>query len=473
MMNAESMGRRTALIAVFAVILTAFSPFLALTGEAYAEEGGSDLSIYRYVPKLTVTTEDPANVEYIVWDFGDGTVLDGRWEYYIKQQNDGVALSEEIVSGIESYKALLAENGGSLWVTTHRYADVGTYTVTIAAINALGYVPEGGVAYDGVLSTDETGFDGGMFDDISKDITSPSDLTDSSFKAVAGSWCRINYTVEILGYPTITFDSKDGTPVDSIQVENGSEYGIAVKPEDPTREGFEFDGWYTDPDCSQPFDWSLKVEAPVTLYAGWTPVSAVEYDHIITFMDGDSVIGTQNTRNSVADSVNVVIDKVASKEGYTFLGWSPVKGSVSADYTDGSTVTVPSAGLTLYAVWQQIIPVDTVTVTVDGKEIVMENGKKVSDLDVPSKDGYVFDGWYSDEGLTVKVSDDTVLTDGMTLFSKFTEKEDSIPMEYIACLIGIILLFVGFRYNPVIAVIGAIIALVAGLDIADIMEVFR
>lgn len=390
--------RRTAFVAVFAVLLAAFVPFLALSGGADADGSGSDLSIYRMTPKLTVTTEDPANVEYIVWDFGDGTVLDGRWEYYIAQQNKGMSLSDEITAGIEAYKKLLDENGGSLWVTTHKYAATGTYTVTVVAINALGFVPEGGNAYDGVLYVDETGFDGGMFSESAKNITKPSDsdLTDSSFKSTAGSWCRVIYKVDVLGYPTITFDSMNGSAVDSVTVENESEYAVASKPADPVREGFTFTGWFTDERCTQPYDWTLKVEAPMTLYAGWQFVSA-----------------------------------------------------------------------------------ELITVIVDGSSVTMEKGNTVADLSVPSKEGYSFAGWFTDENLQNKVSDDTILTDGMSLHSKFVENEKPTDSEdksssivpYVVCLIGILLLVAGFRSHPALIVIGALVTIVAGLDIAGILEV--
>ncbi|MBE6518500.1 MAG: hypothetical protein E7Z70_03010 [Thermoplasmata archaeon] len=58
--------------------------------------GEPDLSIYRYTPRLTMTSEN----------FGDGTVLDGRWEYYIEKQDNGETQSSDINAGISAYKAL-------------------------------------------------------------------------------------------------------------------------------------------------------------------------------------------------------------------------------------------------------------------------------------------------------------------------------------------------------------------------------
>lgn len=52
-------------------------------------------------------------------------MLDGRWEYYIEKQDNGETLSSDINAGISAYKALLAQNGNSLIVTTHTYAQRG------------------------------------------------------------------------------------------------------------------------------------------------------------------------------------------------------------------------------------------------------------------------------------------------------------------------------------------------------------
>ena len=69
---------------------------------------------------------------------------------------------------------------------------------------------------------------------------------------------------------TITFDSKGGTDVAS----QNQMYGELLEvPEDPTREGYEFTGWYADPACDIPWDASIrKIEESITLYAGWEKI---------------------------------------------------------------------------------------------------------------------------------------------------------------------------------------------------------
>ena len=66
---------------------------------------------------------------------------------------------------------------------------------------------------------------------------------------------------------TITFDSKGGTDVPA----QSQMYGEYLEvPEPPTREGYEFTGWYTDPTCD--VLWIVEtrtIETDMTLYAGW------------------------------------------------------------------------------------------------------------------------------------------------------------------------------------------------------------
>ena len=68
---------------------------------------------------------------------------------------------------------------------------------------------------------------------------------------------------------TVTFDSNQGTAVDSQLVAVGDK---VKKPADPTKEGYTFTGWFTDQDCTKAYDFDAAVngtEPELTLYAGW------------------------------------------------------------------------------------------------------------------------------------------------------------------------------------------------------------
>ena len=66
---------------------------------------------------------------------------------------------------------------------------------------------------------------------------------------------------------TVTFETNGGNKIDSVKV---SKNGILSKPTEPTKEGFDFDGWYTDKALKTAYDFDTKVTKSFTLYAKWT-----------------------------------------------------------------------------------------------------------------------------------------------------------------------------------------------------------
>lgn len=66
---------------------------------------------------------------------------------------------------------------------------------------------------------------------------------------------------------TVSFDSQGGSAVSSQRI---SKNETASKPEDPSREGYVFAGWYTEAECMNAYDFSSKVTKNITLYAKWT-----------------------------------------------------------------------------------------------------------------------------------------------------------------------------------------------------------
>jgi len=66
---------------------------------------------------------------------------------------------------------------------------------------------------------------------------------------------------------TVTFDSNGGSSVESQVVEKGD---MAVEPVDPTREGYDFEGWYLG---EEEYDFGTEVTKDITLKAEWTLVT--------------------------------------------------------------------------------------------------------------------------------------------------------------------------------------------------------
>lgn len=66
---------------------------------------------------------------------------------------------------------------------------------------------------------------------------------------------------------TVTFDSNGGSQIESQTVVKGEK---AVEPNAPTKDGYTFDGWYTDEELLNAYDFDRKVTKNLTLYAKWT-----------------------------------------------------------------------------------------------------------------------------------------------------------------------------------------------------------
>lgn len=70
----------------------------------------------------------------------------------------------------------------------------------------------------------------------------------------------------------VTFNTTGGSSVASRMVVKGS---AVSKPSDPTREGYTFDGWYSDSAFTNKFSFSTKITANITLYAKWTEAAGI------------------------------------------------------------------------------------------------------------------------------------------------------------------------------------------------------
>lgn len=67
---------------------------------------------------------------------------------------------------------------------------------------------------------------------------------------------------------TVTFEVNGGSAVAAQNVIKGEK---ATKPDDPTKAGNAFDGWFQDATFSVAFDFETPITADMTLYAKWTP----------------------------------------------------------------------------------------------------------------------------------------------------------------------------------------------------------
>ncbi|QIL78553.1 IPTL-CTERM sorting domain-containing protein [Diaphorobacter sp. HDW4A] len=82
-----------------------------------------------------------------------------------------------------------------------------------------------------------------------------------------------NVEVTCVGPYTVSFDTAGGSAIASQEL--GPD-GQATRPAaDPVRSGFVFDGWYSDAQTTQVYDFAALVNADVTVHAKWIPLYRV------------------------------------------------------------------------------------------------------------------------------------------------------------------------------------------------------
>ncbi len=195
---------------------------------------------------------------------------------------------------------------------------------------------------------------------------------------------------------TVSFESNGGTAVASIT--DDFEASIA-KPQDPTKAGQSFAGWYYDENLQNAVQWPLSMPAEdITLYAKWG-------NNIINikFMDGENQLYTLS--DEFGETVNYD-SIVTDRAGYTFDKWYD---TATFDNPVTLPATYPENDLTVYGRWianeYTITYVPNGGTWADGKTgvetITYDTLPTLLCADVISREGYSFGCIYTDSGFTV------------------------------------------------------------------------
>lgn len=135
--------------------------------------------------------------------------------------------------------------------------------------------------YPNARSSIEGGtFDGSVW--LNHSSSGKITVSGGTFKnGVSGAW-------------TVTFDTDGGTPEPESQIRANLP---ATKPDDPTKEGFDFGGWYTDAAFTTEYKFteSEKVTQALTLYAKWTKEAAKYYYYSPADGRADTAKGSPKT----------------------------------------------------------------------------------------------------------------------------------------------------------------------------------
>ena len=214
---------------------------------------------------------------------------------------------------------------------------------------------------------------------------------------------------------TITFYI-DGEAVDSIETSGNERLTLPAAPE---KDDHTFEGWFFDNGTWQerltantyeetPLTEDVSVYAYYKKIGGSEPEQPQEYTVSFEVDHGTPIAPITTSR--------IDEEPQTTRDGYTFAGWY-------TDKTFSNKISFPyevTEGLTLYAKWEK----NKYTVRFD-----TDGGTYVSDMIVSAidrspettKDGYEFEGWYTDKTFSNKISFPYEVTEDLTLYAKWTQ----------------------------------------------------
>lgn len=257
-----------------------------------------------------------------------------------------------------------------------------------------GSVVNRGTITNGTFSGEVTNESGRSFGTISGGtfngkVTNKNDISDSPEETPA----KISggtFNGEVIGAYTVTFQSEGGSEVASQIRANAP----AAQPDNPTKEGYTFIGWYNG---EEKWNFADAVATDLTLTAKWQV-----NQYTITF---DTAGGSEVAPITQDYGTTITAPANPTKTGYTFAGWDKTIPS-----------TMPAEDMTITARWQ----VNQYTITFKpengGEDIVItqDYGTAITAPANPTKTGYTFAGWDKTIPPTMPAGD-------MTITARWTE----------------------------------------------------
>lgn len=313
------------------------------------------------------------------------------------------------------------------WVLTARWG-INTYTVTFDANG--GYMTTAGnpeqlqvkVTYGDTVSSDY----GAVNNPVRDGYTFAGWFTADNQPWNTSTLVKGDITVYAhwnQGKYTVAFDL-NGAPGTAPAAQTVGHGGTVGKPADPSWEGHEFLGWFLK-DSDAPWDFSNTVIASATLYAGWRNSS-----YKVSFEgNGGTFTANGNWTGSYSEDVQSgyrVSAKIANptRDGYTFAGWFDEDGNA------WNASTVITGSVTYYAKWDansyELTLYANGGAYADGSNVKVYPASEttpIGNVEIPTREGYVFRGWYTrtDGGERVEFETTSTLDKDTILYAHWTE----------------------------------------------------
>ncbi len=219
---------------------------------------------------------------------------------------------------------------------------------------------------------------------------------------------------------TITFETFGGTEIESIVQDEG--YTV-LKPTDPVRENYRFDGWYIG---QSEFSFDSVVSEDLTIEARWVLQCHVVFDY--GFGEDSNVYFTTQPKDIGYTISQNEMPKNPSRLNYKFMGWYTEKDGQGVELTDADfPIALSELEKVYYAYWKESYTVvfDSDNGDLNDKtDVAVLKGDSITSAEAPETpvyENYRFDGWFSERNGT-----GTEFAAGETVF------DDATPKKYYA-----------------------------------------
>lgn len=204
-------------------------------------------------------------------------------------------------------------------------------------------------------------------------------------------------------------------------VKDGNSYGTLPVP---SREGYDFDGWYTSSTGGSEVTSSTKAGSNATVYAHWNPkVYLISYN---ANAGGESISNIpSNQTKKHYETVNLdITSRVLYRANYNFNYWNTSPDGSGTAYDKQNYKYSDNRDVVLYAQWDGIpksVYFEPQGGTVSVSYIDVKYGSPYGELPVPVRDGYNFKYWKTSSGTVISSSTIMAESSGIRLYAEWED----------------------------------------------------
>jgi uncharacterized repeat protein (TIGR02543 family) len=212
---------------------------------------------------------------------------------------------------------------------------------------------------------------------------------------------------------------------------NAVSFGDTVSQiEAPTRDQYEFVGWYTERVGGLLFDFDTPIDSDVTLYAHWSRNAyMVTFNTNQALLEAGINLSYEVLKNASIETEAVTIENAMSLVGHDFAGWyliitnpdseEPLPQEYLVDLTNINDDMILYAAWTLHE-YQIDFDYNYVEAPAQPESQTVKYTKLIQNPSVLGREGYLFGGWFTEPGCINQFTfDDTPVSADLTLYAKW------------------------------------------------------